>query len=901
MNYSFLPSILPLFLTAGLMFSHASSEIGNFDRKILNSDGSSATGAKVIVIHRNVERSGNEVVTTGVTDAQGMFSGSAAIPEHWDRVLASTIVLGAGSQVAFECKYYHRDKIAEAHWDIILTESTALKTRIIGVDGKPIPGVRLRIEQLAGSVPGRRIPFSQPIPALPGGLWSGVSDSEGRCVIDRVPPDLRFYLTHDDPSLAQASGGMNIHVSWKTPVSDGDEYEILLVQPGSVSGRILLPDGSPVGNAEININETSPYDTSYRSSARTDDEGRFHIPSVPPSAYRFRIELPPAWEAQWISAEFPPVEIGDETPTMLPDITLVKAAEVTAEIVDSVSGKTIEEPLIVRLPPGSHDIHYRSHRMPPEGYLEGKHTIRVDVEAGDRKRIVFRMDPVTDDHLVTGKVVDGNGEPVPDIAVALLGTGSWGMSPPVRTDSEGRFQVAQEEELQGGFVIASNGVDAVSKKVRAEPGEEAALVLQKSGFAKISVTVRDEEGNPIRKAKVRLSQESLNPGFHADRLFGTIIPEPAQTDKDGNFLFEGVWVGLKDYWINASAEGFGDASSRGLNFPADTTDEVSLTLKSAGESLTGTVVDAEGVPVAGAWVNCDGDAQPGRFGQVFTDEEGRFVLEPLTRGTVYLKAGKYDADSSRDVSAKAQVPGDPVRLVLPVADGVVSGKVVDADGSPVAGAEVSASFRNRKTISDETGDFRITGLMAGWFEIEAKLKSGSQTETIAEERTKPGTEDIILHLEPEKPAPQPRPEEPLDLIGTLAPDIDVETWFNSEPHSAKAGGKVRILDFWGLQCAPCIANMPKIAKFWDAAPQDKLEIIALTGYYHDDEISEFLAKHPGYKFSFAKYPADATTYRDYDIRGIPTYVVISKDGIIVSYGHDWEKASAAAMSEIKKE
>jgi thiol-disulfide isomerase/thioredoxin len=191
--------------------------------------------------------------------------------------------------------------------------------------------------------------------------------------------------------------------------------------------------------------------------------------------------------------------------------------------------------------------------------------------------------------------------------------------------------------------------------------------------------------------------------------------------------------------------------------------------------------------------------------------------------------------------------------------------------------------------------------MAGWFELNAKSVSGNQTEIIAAGRAKPGMMDVILRLEPEKPAGEPLPQEPLDLVGTLAPDIDVERWFNSEPHPAKAGGKVRILDFWGLECAPCIATMPKIAKFWDAAPQDELEIIALTGYYHDDEIREFIAKHPGYGFSFAKRAPDSTTSRDYDIRGNPTYVVIAKDGIIVSYGHDWEKASAAALSEIAKD
>jgi thiol-disulfide isomerase/thioredoxin len=139
------------------------------------------------------------------------------------------------------------------------------------------------------------------------------------------------------------------------------------------------------------------------------------------------------------------------------------------------------------------------------------------------------------------------------------------------------------------------------------------------------------------------------------------------------------------------------------------------------------------------------------------------------------------------------------------------------------------------------------------------------------------------------------------LEGSYTKQVDVETWINSPPHPVKAGGKVRILDFWGLECAPCIATMPKIAKFWDKAPQDKLEILAISGSYHVDEIREFLKKHSGYKFSSAKATAETTLYRDYVIRYNPVYVVIAKNGKIVSYGSDWEKASAAALAELERE
>ncbi len=894
-------AIVFLFL-AGIPFLPASLEAGNFSRKVLNPDGSVATDAEVIVIHRNVERSGKEIITTGTTNPEGVFSGEIEVPEYWERVEVTTIVLGSESdKVAMESRYYRENEAPETHPDITMTDSTTLKTRIVGEDGKPIQGVRLRVTQVADSRANSRIPFSQPVPVLPGGLWSAVSDADGRCVIDRVPQGVRFYLTHDDPSLSQPYGEMYIHVSWTTPVSDGDEYEIILTKPGSVSGRILLPDGGPAGNVEFNLSESDPYVTSFRSSTWTDEKGRFHLLSVPPSKYRLRIDLIPPLETEWISPELEPVKVGDEAPTVLPDITLVEAAEVTADIVDASTGKKIEEPLVVRLSPGTHEIYYRSHRAPPKGYLDGTYTLPVEVEAGERKRITFKLNPVTDAELITGKVVDENGAPAPDVAVALFAPGSWGMSYPVRTDEDGSFSIAQESKLKRGTALATNGMDSVSDRVLAEPGVEMTLVLKKAGFAKIQGRVLDEAGKPIRKARVRLSHGTLSAGFRPEAMFGEIFQHPTLTDDDGKFSFDAVWAGFSDYYIHASAEGFGDGSAGKLSFPAGEIGKVDITLKSATESLEGIVVDADGVPVAGAWVNCSGDGQPRRISQVLTDDSGHFVMTPLAKGLIYLNAGKYDEESSREVSMKTHVPGDPVRMVLPVADGMVGGKVIGVDGNPAVGVEVDASMKNRKTVTDGNGNFRITGLMSGWFEIKAGIESPAQATTVASQRVRPGMEDIVLQLEPEKPAPEARPVEPLDLIGKQAPDIDVETWFNSPPHPAKAGGKVRILDFWGLQCAPCIATMPKIAKFWDSAPQDKLEIIALTGYYHDEEIRNFLKKHPEYKFSFAKRTKTSTSNRDYDIRGIPTYVVIDTNGKIVSYGHDWEKASATALAEIKKE
>lgn len=880
----------------------ASPDSGTFHRHILNSDGSNANAIRIIVIHRNLETTEDPVISVGMTDSEGIFSRTFTIPDHWKRVQVSTIAIAEGDWVGFTGRYSERGEILEDTLEVTVSKSRTLKIRIHKADGTPISGIRMAVSKIAEPQKEGNYPFSQPIPKLPDGIWSGVSDADGLCEISDVPAGCRFYLTHEDASLSQALGQREIFISNKTPISDGDEYEITLLAPGSISGRVLLPTGEPARNAEFVFLEPSgiAMTTAYLSAVWTDDSGRFHAPSVPPSTYQPRIDLITPLNSEWIAEALPTVEVSDRTPTVMPDIILVKVAVVTAEIVDAETEEKIEEPIIFRLPPGRHELSYRSKSMTPDGYLDGNYIVPVTVEAGDRKQIVFKLNPVKKDQLISGTVYDADGKPAVDVSVVLTGSGTWGISKRVKTDLEGKFEIIQPYNLRRVSVLASNGINAVSEIIPAKPGDEVQLTLKPAGFGRIQGTVQDISGNPICKAEVRLFHPTLREGRDFYAVFGTILPERTLSDETGKYAFDTVWVGFQGYGLSASAEGYGSASSKLLNVSDGQSLEVGLVLESAAEKLSGIVVDAKGDPVARAWVSCSGDGQPGGFDQVVSDADGHFLIEPLKPGNVYLQAGKFDSESSREISARVTVPCDPVRLVLPAADGVVGGKVLDPEGNPVADVEVSASMRNRKTVTDKKGNFRITGLMSGWLDIKTSKGTKGQERMVAEQRAKPGMVDIVLRLEPEAPESEPLPQEPLNLIGQPAPDIHVETWFNSPPHPAKAGGKVRILDFWGLECAPCIATMPKIAKFWKNAPQESLEIIALTGHYHDEEIREFLETHPDYAFSFAKHSPQSTAYRDYDIRYNPTYVVISKMGIILSYGSDWGKAAAVALKALEE-
>lgn len=74
-----------------------------------------------------------------------------------------------------------------------------------------------------------------------------------------------------------------------------------------------------------------------------------------------------------------------------------------------------------------------------------------------------------------------------------------------------------------------------------------------------------------------------------------------------------------------------------------------------------------------------------------------------------------------------------------------------------------------------------------------------------------------------------------------------------------------------------------------------IEIVLTTSFYPEQEVREFLAKHPSYTFPVALRDEDSTAGRDYDVRGIPTYVVIDAQGKIASTGHDFEEAAKVAL------
>lgn len=329
---------------------------------------------------------------------------------------------------------------------------------------------------------------------------------------------------------------------------------------------------------------------------------------------------------------------------------------------------------------------------------------------------------------LTVAVVGASGAPVAGATVELRGIDVQ------RATADGKPAVFAPV-VPGPYQIAAwaDGMARAFQVIQISAGDAQARLVLASG-APVRGRVVDDRGAGIGDARVRYSGASDWSQQANARLDGAV------TAADGSFAFDALPAG--SFRFIATHPERAPATSALVTLDGKTARDGVVIAMEVGAAVRGRVVDAQHHPVASARVRIGGAADQRRMQleaprQAFSDAQGAFEIKGLPRKALSAVA-LHETGSSQTVAVDT-TRGDVAELVLAIEmTGTISGKVVDPQGQPVEGAQVTAgpSFAGGRgafdasqwrlrglpdAVSDAAGKFTLTGLAPGQYRIAAAM------------------------------------------------------------------------------------------------------------------------------------------------------------------------------------
>ncbi len=345
----------------------------------------------------------------------------------------------------------------------------------------------------------------------------------------------------------------------------------------------------------------------------------------------------------------------------------------------------------------------QGHRASNLRFLHGKAGNHAEVE------LVLGGDGGT----VCGVVVDPTGKPVRGAVVIVgagdvAGIGGRDNLPPfaglTRTDERGEFAVVglaagkQPIRVRGGHLAPWRG------EVEVQAGLTVTQGVELGPGAVLRGHVVEGTGKPVARAEIEVGD------------WGDIAHFHGVSDAGGAFELLGLPVGE----VVVRAE-HGDHGKARVAVPTTATDVATCTFTlSRGLELKGRVVDQDGQPIAAATIECLAeDPQEKWIVIAHSDAEGRFVAANRPeQGKVFLTA---NASGYQERIVRGLDPSKEAELRLQrlqPATVRITGRVVDADGRPVANAGAHAFCHSVRSgpnhdFTDNDGRFELGPLAPG--------------------------------------------------------------------------------------------------------------------------------------------------------------------------------------------
>lgn len=497
--------------------------------------------------------------------------------------------------------------------------------------------------------------------------------------------------------VVRASSAPLLDAEARADVQAGDvaTLDLVLREGRTLAGRVLGPDGAPVGRAEVVVAGTSDDGTYVFRSSATDEMAALHV-GKDASAGR----LLPIGELGVMEGPLPPIP---PRPSGWPDAP-AEATPRTAHAARPPSGLATDPQgrfSCRGLPPGSFDVTVLHPEFAPA-------TAPVAISAaGPDATVEIRLEAGCS---LSGAVRDEDGAPVTGASVWVS---AGAPLPPraARSDESGAFRVEHLAPrvtirvLAAGFAEAA--MEAAMTGTPCAGVEEIALVRLGGS---VRGRVIDRRRLPVAGAAVRVERPGGDARWAGQRTV---------TGRDGGFSLPAPRGGA--LLVAASHPDYLEAT-----VAVEPGESVEVVLD-AGVRVFGTVADDAGAtPAATVTLLHNGEVVGVRPADAAT---GAFDLGRTAPGTYEVRAtaaGFADASVLVGVDEPPGAVSDPaVRVDLRLRRGVaLAGRVVDRFGEPVADADVEAAragsrLAPRRARTGPDGRFEIGGLDPGRYRVEA--------------------------------------------------------------------------------------------------------------------------------------------------------------------------------------
>jgi thiol-disulfide isomerase/thioredoxin len=138
-------------------------------------------------------------------------------------------------------------------------------------------------------------------------------------------------------------------------------------------------------------------------------------------------------------------------------------------------------------------------------------------------------------------------------------------------------------------------------------------------------------------------------------------------------------------------------------------------------------------------------------------------------------------------------------------------------------------------------------------------------------------------------------DDPSRIRKAYAPEFSAKTLSGQEINLDALKGKVVLLDFWGIWCAPCRVSLPSLKELAAKVDPTTVAIVSIDEGDPKDKWQEFV-KSNGMTW-LQVYDGDLSLHNAFRVDGFPRYYVLSKDGIILEQFKGWNLNGEATIAD----